>query len=161
MKRVYGLLSMAALVFTVACGQTDAGITTSVKSALAADDTVKAYQIDVDTNGGVVTLTGAVDSAAAKRQAVLVAREADGVSDVVDNLVIDEAVATSGADIDDRTESEIREGAGTVSGTAERAGESAEEAARRAADAARRGAEATADGAREAGREVRDAVTPD
>ena len=49
-------------VFTVACAQTDAGITTNVKTKMAADDTVKAYQIDVDTRNGVVTLSGAVEN---------------------------------------------------------------------------------------------------
>jgi hypothetical protein len=39
----------SAAVIAVACGQTDAGITTAVKSKFAADDTVKAYQIDVTT----------------------------------------------------------------------------------------------------------------
>ena len=53
MKRLAGLISAA--VFAVACGQTDAGITTAVKSKMAADDTVKAYQIDVDTSDKVVT----------------------------------------------------------------------------------------------------------
>src|SRR5687768_16243649 len=41
-------LSAAGLVMSVACAQSDAGITTAVKSKLAADNDVKAYQIDVD-----------------------------------------------------------------------------------------------------------------
>ena len=49
---------LAAAIMTVACAQTDAGITTNVKTKLAADDTVKAYQVDVDTRNGVVTLSG-------------------------------------------------------------------------------------------------------
>ena len=181
MKRVAGLFSVLALVFTVACGETDAGITTSVKSALAADETVKAYQIDVDTSEGVVTLSGAVETADAKRQAVLVAREAAGVRDVVDNIVIGDAVATSGTDVDDRTEAEIREGADATADSAERAGDAARrgtenigyraedgardgadaigDGARRVGDAAKRGAEATADGAKKVGTGIRDAVT--
>ena len=77
-------------VFTLACSQTDAGVTTKVKSKLAADDTVKAYQIDVDTNDHVVTLSGNVESAAAKEQAVRLARETDGVKDVVVNISVAE-----------------------------------------------------------------------
>jgi hyperosmotically inducible periplasmic protein len=77
-------------VFMLACSQTDAGVTTKVKSKLAADDTVKAYQIDVDTNDHVVTLSGNVESAAAKEQAVRLARETDGVKDVVVNIMVDE-----------------------------------------------------------------------
>src|SRR2546429_6537510 len=78
------LCSAAGLVMTVACSQTDPGITTAVKTKFAADDTVKAYQIDVDTSKGVVTLTGTVEVPAAKEQAVLIARRTDGVKDVID-----------------------------------------------------------------------------
>jgi osmotically-inducible protein OsmY len=81
-----------------ACSQSDPGITTAVKSKLAADDTVKAYKIDVDTKDAVVTLKGTVDSADAKTRAVEVARATKGVTDVVDQLnVTPPGVATSGA----------------------------------------------------------------
>jgi hyperosmotically inducible protein len=89
MKRITTLLGiLAAVAFAVACAQTDAGITTKVKSKLAADDTVKAYQIDVDTKDKVVTLSGNVDSPAAKEQAVNLARSTEGVADVVDNITV-------------------------------------------------------------------------
>jgi hypothetical protein len=81
MKRLAGLTSAAGLVFTVACAQTDAGITTAVKSKLAADDTVKAYQVNVTTDNKVVTLEGEVDSAAAETMAIQIARDTDGVRD--------------------------------------------------------------------------------
>jgi hyperosmotically inducible periplasmic protein len=88
-KRITTLLGiLAAVAFAVACAQTDAGITTKVKSKLAADDTVKAYQIDVDTKDKVVTLSGNVDSQAAKDQAVAIARATEGVADVVDNITV-------------------------------------------------------------------------
>lgn len=88
-KRITTLLAiLAAVAFAVACAQTDAGITTKVKSKLAADDTVKAYQIDVDTRDKVVTLSGSVDSQAAKDQAVALARGTEGVADVVDNITV-------------------------------------------------------------------------
>ena len=57
---VVGLATVLAAL-TIACADTDPGITTAVKSKFAADDVVKAYKIDVDTNDHVVTLTGAVD----------------------------------------------------------------------------------------------------
>ena len=66
MSKWAGFASAAALLFTVACGQTDAGITTAVKTKLAADDTVKAYQVDVDTSNKVVTLRGDVETMAQK-----------------------------------------------------------------------------------------------
>ena len=88
-KRISTFLGiLAAVAFTVACAQTDAGITGKVKSKLAADDTVKAYQIDVDTKDKVVTLSGNVDSQAAKDQAVALARGTEGVADVVDNITV-------------------------------------------------------------------------
>lgn len=88
-KRITTLLGiLAAVTFAIACAQTDAGITTKVKSKLAADDTVKAYQIDVDTKDKVVTLSGNVDSQAAKDQAVAIARATQGVADVVDNITV-------------------------------------------------------------------------
>jgi hyperosmotically inducible protein len=88
-KRITTLLGiLVAAAFAIACAQTDAGITTKVKTKLAADDTVKAYQIDVDTKDKVVTLSGNVDSQAAKEQAVALARSTEGVADVVDNITV-------------------------------------------------------------------------
>ncbi len=95
-KRIATLLGiLAAVAFAVACAQTDAGITGKVKSKLAADDTVKAYQIDVDTKDKVVTLSGNVDSQAAKDQAVALARGTEGVADVVDNITVKTAAAAN------------------------------------------------------------------
>jgi hypothetical protein len=79
---VIGCFAVAA----IGCGQTDAGITTSVKSRLAADDMVKARAIDVDTREGVVTLTGEVESFAEEETALQIARSTEGVQDVVDQL---------------------------------------------------------------------------
>lgn len=81
---------VVALIATViaACAETDAGITTAVKTQLAADDTVKAYQIDVETRDKVVTLSGSVNTEAEKTQAVAVARLVDGVANVVDNITV-------------------------------------------------------------------------
>jgi len=148
MKRISAFVS-ALLVsgLAVACSSTDAGITTRVKAQFAADATVNAYEINVTTNRGVVTLEGDVDSAAAKAQAVQIARTTEGVKDVVDQLVIDPdgPAATSGIDIDDN---DVDDNA-------------IERGAEATGDAVKRGAEATADAARRAGRTVRDAVTDD
>lgn len=97
-RRATLLLGIAALVGTmVACSQTDPGVTTAVKAKLAADDVVKAYKIDVDTRGGVVTLSGTVDTAQARTRAVEVARTTTGVTGVQDQLAVaPPAVATSG-----------------------------------------------------------------
>jgi hyperosmotically inducible periplasmic protein len=87
---------VGAAVLTVACAQTDAGMTTNIKSKMAADDTVKAHQINVDTRNGVVTLSGDVDSSLAKERAVQIARNTDGVRDVVDNISVTESAPTGG-----------------------------------------------------------------
>ncbi len=87
--RKHSLLGLlAAALITVGCAQTDAGITTKVKSKMAADDTVKAYQIDVDTKEKVVTLSGNVESDAAKDRAAELARATTGVMDVVNNITV-------------------------------------------------------------------------
>ena len=85
--------ALAFSVMTAACGQTDAGISTAVKSKLAADDTVKASQIDVDAKGKVVTLTGTVDSEIMKNRALEIARKTDGVTAVNDNLLVRDTTA--------------------------------------------------------------------
>jgi hypothetical protein len=151
------------------CGETDAGITTAVKTRLAADETVKAYQVDVDTREGVVTLNGTVPTAAARERAMQLARETDGVRGVVDNLRVGEAVPTTGVvgdadidtDIDDRAGAEAREGAARAKDGAREGAEAVGDAARKAGQATKRGAEAVADGASRVGSEVRDAVTDD
>jgi hyperosmotically inducible protein len=93
---VFGAAVVAAAM-TAACAQTDAGITSSVKSKLAADDTVKANQIDVDTKDKVVTLRGDVNTRAARDRAVELARSTNGVREVVDVLSVTAAEPTSGA----------------------------------------------------------------
>lgn len=135
LKSCAALVATAGLVFTVACAQTDAGVSANVKTKMAADDTVKAYQIDVDTRNGVVTLTGAVDHAAAKERAVSIARGTDGVRDVVDRIRIDEAAATTG----DRDDNDF-----TID---DRAAEQADRAADRAADTAGRAGAVVTDAA--------------
>ena len=82
------LCAIACMMFATACAQSDAGITTSVKSQLASDDLVKASSIDVDTQNHIVTLSGEVQSADEKTQALNIARQTRGVSDVVDQLTV-------------------------------------------------------------------------
>jgi hyperosmotically inducible periplasmic protein len=95
------VVALAAVVaaLNIACAETDPGITTAVKAKFAADDVVKAYKIDVDTKDHVVTLTGAIDSSAAKVRAVELARATDGVNNVIDNLTVAPgATPTTGID---------------------------------------------------------------
>ena len=66
----------------------DGALTAKIKSKMALDDTVKALSIDVDTDSGVVTLSGSVTSAAEKAKAVQLAKETAGVTSVIDRLVV-------------------------------------------------------------------------
>jgi osmotically-inducible protein OsmY len=139
LKRFAYALSTAVLAATVACSQSDPGVTTAVKSKLAADDTVKAYQIDVDTNDRVVTLSGTVETSAQKAQAVILARQTNGVRDVVDHLTIDPAVApTTGNLREDANEAarEAREEVGEAGQAAKEAGRDVKQEAGQAADRA-------------------------
>lgn len=64
----------------------DASLTTKIKAKMALDDTVKALAIDVDTNRGVVTLSGRVASLGERSRALELATETDGVTAVIDHL---------------------------------------------------------------------------
>ena len=147
MKAFLSAVSAVALAFTVACSQTDAGITTAVKSKLAADDMVKAYRVDVDTQNKVVTLSGEVDTAAQREHAVMIARNTRGVASVIDQLRVNPTAATSGVDVDidvdDDLEADVKRGADAT------------------ADAAKRGAQKAKEGAKKAGEEIKDVFTDD
>lgn len=87
-------LTLALVLALGACSSTktpgtqvdDAAITAAVKAKLAADGDINPFNIDVDTNEGVVTLQGRVDKEEARSKAEQLARETDGVARVV-NLV--------------------------------------------------------------------------
>ena len=64
----------------------DAAITAAVKAKLTADGDLNPFNIDVDTNEGVVTLQGRVAKEEARTKAETLARETDGVKRVI-NLV--------------------------------------------------------------------------
>jgi hyperosmotically inducible protein len=102
MQKSKGFVSAVMFVMTlamVACASTrtqksageqvdDTVTTAAVKSALIADPTTKAHQIDVETFKGTVQLNGFVDSAASKERATEVARKQKGVTAVRNNLTV-------------------------------------------------------------------------
>jgi osmotically-inducible protein OsmY len=65
---------------------TDGWITTKVKSALLYNRTVDGTDINVDTEEGVVTLQGHVDSDFERKQAISIASSVKGVKSVKANL---------------------------------------------------------------------------
>jgi osmotically-inducible protein OsmY len=66
----------------------DGSVTASVKMKLIGDTTTKAHQINVETEKGVVQLTGFVNSASVKSRAGDIARSVEGVVDVRNDLEI-------------------------------------------------------------------------
>ncbi len=66
----------------------DSWITMKVHSQFVPEDALEDSDIDVETNAGVVTLTGTVPTAAGKTRAVAIAKATDGVTRVTDRLRI-------------------------------------------------------------------------
>ncbi len=98
----------------------DSWITTQVYARFFADRDIKARNLTVHTDKGVVTLSGAVESATEHDRAVATAKSVDGVKQVVDKLSLAPAGKSGG-----------RSGA---SGTAARDAESIKAHAKTAAD---------------------------
>lgn len=66
----------------------DSVITTKAKSALLADTTVKGTEINVDTNKGVVTLSGTADTDQQRERAASIVRGIDGVKSVENKVTL-------------------------------------------------------------------------
>ena len=75
----------------------DTAITAKIKAAQAADTTVRATRIDVETdNNGVVTLSGTARSQAEIDRATQIARGVDGVTSVHNRMTLASTGGTSG-----------------------------------------------------------------
>ncbi|MEN3277722.1 MAG: hypothetical protein V7631_3512 [Massilia sp.] len=66
----------------------DAVITSKVKAAFAADPTVKATEVQVETFKGTVQLSGFVESRESAQRAVQIARQVKGVTEVRNNTIL-------------------------------------------------------------------------
>src|ERR1700712_2019020 len=93
------VLATTLLVSLAACAPTptregtgeyvdDSVITTKVKAVFAADSTVKATQVNVETFKGTVQLSGFVDSRESAQKAVELARGVKGVKSVKNDIVV-------------------------------------------------------------------------
>jgi hyperosmotically inducible protein len=69
---------------------TDAWIVSKVKTKLAADPDIRAFNIDVDAVQGVVTLSGVVKTTKARVEAEEHARNTDGVKRVVNEIEVEQ-----------------------------------------------------------------------
>ena len=95
-RTAFGVGIIVALGWTPAAAQQrdagdtvkDAWITTQVQAKYFMSPDIKGRNIDVDTANGVVTLSGHVQSAQERQQALAKAREVSGVTNVVDKLTI-------------------------------------------------------------------------
>jgi len=98
-QRFTAILAAAAALSLTACAPTahqqgtgeyidDAVITSKVKAAFAADPTVKATEVQVETFKGTVQLSGFVESRESAQKAVQLARDVKGVKEVRNNTVI-------------------------------------------------------------------------
>ena len=83
-----------AVSLSAACAKTipdaldDTTITARVKTTLLNDPAIGGLRIDVDTTRSVVTLSGRVKSQSERDQAMALARQVSGVSEVKDALQI-------------------------------------------------------------------------
>ena len=66
----------------------EGSLTAKIKAKMALDDTVKALNLDVDTTGSVVTISGTVATEAERTRAVQLAKETEGVTQVVDRIQV-------------------------------------------------------------------------
>ncbi len=67
----------------------DGALTAKIKAKMALDDSVKALDLNVDTVNTVVTVTGKVRTQAERDRALALARETNGVRQVVDHIKIE------------------------------------------------------------------------
>jgi osmotically-inducible protein OsmY len=66
----------------------EGSLTAKIKAKMALDDHVKALDLNVDTVGTVVTVSGVVKSQTEKDRALQLARDTAGVTQVVDKIQI-------------------------------------------------------------------------
>ena len=114
--RVRSAWSLVVLVvglsLVMGCASTEMGVASKVKAKFAADDVVKASQIEVKASNGVITLTGNVDSEDAKNRALALARSTAGVVSVVDMISARQASGSGDAPHADRTVGEVFDDSG-------------------------------------------------
>ena len=75
----------------------DAVITSTIETKLAADVDTDSYEIDVDTLNGVVRLRGLVETEAERREAELLAKDTDGVRRVDNQIGLGDLTAGENA----------------------------------------------------------------
>lgn len=95
-------LALVFLTATTACSSNqsvgekidDAWITSKIETKLAADPEVNPFNVDVDTNDGVVRLSGVVEKKRARKEAADLARNTKGVKRVINDIKVGEMTAS-------------------------------------------------------------------
>lgn len=105
-RSLSGLVVVIAMMGLVGCqsmtGKTagqnvsDASISTAVQTKLTTDRMSNFTRVDVDTERGVVNLSGVVQSSEQKARASELARQVDGVKRVNNNLQVQDQPAKTG-----------------------------------------------------------------
>jgi hyperosmotically inducible periplasmic protein len=154
-KKTAGVFGALALSFaTVAYAQTDAALTASIKTKLAADDLVKASSVNVTTVDHVVTLSGTLGSKAAKDRALTIARDTSGVTSVVDKLAVQDVAA--GKTTAEKAASGVEKGAdksaGAVGTAAHKSAGAVDKSKEKVGEAAEKTGDAVGTAAKETGK---------
>jgi hyperosmotically inducible protein len=114
--RSVGTFTIALLtVFTLGVSAATAQVSTikdgwlvmKVHSEMVDEDLLSGSNIDVDVKNGVVTLQGTVPTEAARARALAVAKANDGVKNVVDQLKVAPASASTAARTADKAEDKM------------------------------------------------------
>jgi osmotically-inducible protein OsmY len=150
--------SVGAVPQTAAAKPSDSAVDTRISQALKADPSLKAHEIHVSVDNGVVTLTGTVTSEAERTKAARLAN-VDGVTRVDNKIVVDPSASTKGTTgtIKEKT----KEGAEKTKEGAEKVVDKTKEGSKVAYEKTKEGGtkavDATKKGASKAGEEVTDA----
>lgn len=92
MKRNIGVVLVSLAMLAAGCSRVgsrpDAQVASDVQSKINGDSNVPDKQLNINANGGVVTLTGTVGSDAARNAAASDAAQVEGVKTVVNNLQV-------------------------------------------------------------------------
>lgn len=94
--RNLSLVVLACAALTAGCGRSDATIQEDVQTRLTTDAALEGVQISATAKDGVVVLSGEADTQEQQERAVQVAREVEGVKDVMSEITVeDERVSTA------------------------------------------------------------------
>ncbi len=89
--KIFTALTLAAVLFTMACGKSDADLQKAAAEKLAAD---KVTGVTVAVNDGVATLSGEVDNITVKSKAAASVKTVEGIKSVTDTAVTTKPLPT-------------------------------------------------------------------